>query len=115
LDNLLREKSNNQIYFHAEFLKECFKENVIIPTGLAVSIFEKRINEVIKKEKRWVFIYGFPGSMQQLYEFEEKVSIIYTNRVLLTTINIKNKLYTISELLGRGNVPACRRIGTISK
>ena len=60
-------------------------------------------------------MHGFPENMRELLEFEEKVSITHVNRTLLTSVDTKNKLYIASEVLSRGNAPACRKAGTIFK
>ena len=113
LDDVLSEKSNDQKYSHIEFVKDCLREHVVVPTGLAISLLERKINEGIKEGKSWILVRGFPESMQQLLELEEKISITYVDRALLTSVGAKNKLHTVSELLNRGNAPACRKAGTI--
>jgi hypothetical protein len=96
LDDVLYEKSNDETYPHAEFVKDCLKENVVVPIGLAISLLEKKINEGIEDGK-WILVRGFPESMQQLVEFEEKVGITYVDRILLISVGAKIKLYTTSE------------------
>jgi putative hydrolases of HD superfamily len=113
LNDVLREKSNDQTYLHAKFVKECLEEKVNIPTDLAISLLETKINKGIKEGNRWILVYGFPESMHQLLEFEEKVSITYVDRALLTPAGAKNKLHTTSDVLSRGNAQACRKEGPI--
>jgi hypothetical protein len=113
LDDIVREKSDDQTYLHAEFLRDCLTEKVDVPTDLAIGLLEGKINEGIVEGKKWSLVLGFPGSMQELHEFEEKVSMTYVNRTLLTSVGTKKELYTASEVLSRGNAPACKRAGTI--
>lgn len=94
-------------------MKECLEEKVNVPTDLAISLLETKINKGIKDGKRWILVYGFPESMHQLLEFEEKVSITYVDRALLTPAGAKIKLHTTSDVLSRGNAPACRKVGPI--
>ncbi len=114
LDDVLREKSDDQTYLHAEVLKYCLEEKINVPTDLAISLLEEKINEGIEEGKRWSIVRGFPESMQELLEFKERVSIFDVNRALLTSVGSKNKLYTAFELHSRGNAPACRKPGTTS-
>lgn len=93
-------------------MKDYLKENVAVPTGLAISLLERKINEGIKEGRRWILVHRFLECMQYL-GFEEKVSITFVNRTLLTSVGAKNKLHTISEMLSRGNDPTCRKEGTI--
>lgn len=58
-------------------------------------------------------MHGFPESMQKLIKFKEKVSITYANKTLLTSIGAKNKLYTTSRLLSKGNALVYRKTRTI--
>ena len=74
LEHILVEKSKDQSYRHAEFLEDCLKEEVDIPVGLVISLLERKIKEGLK-ERGWSLVYGFPESMEQLLEFERKVSI----------------------------------------
>ena len=106
----MRERSNDPTYPHAKFLKDCLEENVIVPVGLVVKLLDERIDEGAKEGKRWVLVRGFPDTMQQLYEFEEKVSASPVNRIKLTTTGAKGKLHTTSELLSSGNTPTWRTL-----
>ena len=74
LEQILVGKSEDQSYRHAEFLRDCLKEKVDIPVGLVISLLESKIEEGIK-EGSWSLVRGFPESMEQLIEFERKVSI----------------------------------------
>lgn len=109
LDDVLREKSDDRTYLHAKFLKGCFMEKVKVPTELAISLLERKINEGIEVGKKWSIVHGFPESMRELLEFEEKVNITLVNRIRLTSIGTKNELYIASEVLSGGNTPACRK------
>ena len=66
--------SSDPTYLHAAFLKSCLDEKVSVPTGLAIDLLEKRIQEVKSEGKAWVLVRGFPESMEQLCDFEERVS-----------------------------------------
>lgn len=101
LNDVLREKSDDQSYLHAEFLKECLTEKANVPTDLTISLLEGKINEGIEEGKKWSLVRGFPENMRELLEFKEKVSMIHMNRTLLTSTGTKNKLYIASEVLSR--------------
>ncbi|KAL9118279.1 MAG: hypothetical protein Q9187_005177 [Circinaria calcarea] len=73
LEDVLREKSNDQTYLHAKFLKGCLTEKVKVPKELAISLLERKINEGIEAGKKWSIVHGFPESIQELHEFEEKI------------------------------------------
>lgn len=75
LDDVLREKANDQTYLHAKFVRDCLEEEVNVPTQLAVSLLEWKINEGVKEGKRWSVVNGFPENMERLLEFKKKVSI----------------------------------------
>lgn len=115
LDDVLREKSDDQTYIHAEFVKDCLEENVNVPTELAISLLERKINEGIEEGKKWSLVHGFPESMQELLQFEERVSITNVNRTVLTSVGTKDKLYTASEMFSRGNTSAYGKTGTTFK
>lgn len=84
LDDVLREKSNDQTYPHAEFIKDCLKEKVDIPKELTISLLERRINEGIEEGKKWSLVHGFPEYIQEVLEFEEKVGLTAISKTLLT-------------------------------
>jgi len=115
LDDVLREKSDDQSYLHAEFLKECLTEKANVPTELAISLLEGKINEGIEKGKKWSLVHGFPQNRRELLQFEEKVSMTHMNRTLLTSTGAKKELHFASEVLSRGNTPAYRKAGTFLK
>lgn len=72
---MLREKADDQTYLHAKFVRDCLEEEVNVPTQLAISLLEWKINEGIKEGKSWSLVGGFPESMERLLEFKKKVSI----------------------------------------
>jgi putative hydrolase of HD superfamily len=74
LNEVLREKSDDKTYLHAKFVKECLEEEVKVPTQLAISLLESKINEGMIEGKRSL-VRGFPENMEQLDEFKRKVSI----------------------------------------
>lgn len=80
LDDVLREKSEDQTYPHAEFVKDCLKERVDVPRDLKISLLERKINEGIEEGKKWSLVYGFPECIQELLEFEEKVGLTHVNK-----------------------------------
>ncbi|KAK3173428.1 hypothetical protein OEA41_006757 [Lepraria neglecta] len=73
LGDVLRERSNDHTYPHADFLENCLDESVKIPTGLSISLLEKSITKGMKDGKRWILMRGFPESTEELHEFEDKV------------------------------------------
>lgn len=60
MDDVLREKSDDQTYPHAELVKDCLKEKVDVPRDLKISLLERKINEGIEEGKKWSLVYGFP-------------------------------------------------------
>jgi len=99
LGDVLRERSDNQTYLHAKFLKDCLEEDVHVPIQLAISLLEWKINEGIKEGKRWSLVRGFPENTEQLVEFKKKVSVMHVDRTLFTSIGPKIKLHAVPELL----------------
>jgi len=75
LDDILREMSDDPTYPHAEFVKSCLEEKVDVPRELSISLLERKINEGIEEGKTWSLVHGFPNCIQELLEFEEKVSL----------------------------------------
>jgi len=72
LPELFYEKSNDQAYPHAKFLRDCLEHNVNVPTDLTTNLVEKKIQDETD-ERRWALLHGFPENMRQLNDFEQKV------------------------------------------
>jgi len=72
--HILVEKSEDQSYRHVEFLRDCLREEVDISVSLVISLLETKIKEGIE-ERGWSLVCGFSTSMDQLLEFERKVSM----------------------------------------
>ena len=79
LDDLLREKSDDQTYPHAEFVKNCLEEKVDVPRELKINLLDRKIHQGIEEGKKWSLVHGFPKCMQDLHEFEEKVGLNHRN------------------------------------
>ena len=75
LDDVLREKSDDRSYPHAKFVKDCLEEKVEVPMELKINLLERKINQGTAEGKKWSLVHGFPQSMQELLEFEEKVGL----------------------------------------
>lgn len=75
MNKVLREKSDDKTYLHAKFVKDCLAEEVKVPTQLAISLLESKINEGIKEGRRWSLMREFLENMEPLVEFKKKVSI----------------------------------------
>ena len=75
LDDVLREKSDDQTYPHAEFVKDCLEEKVDVPRELKINLLERKINKGIEGGKNWSLVHGFPDCKKELLEFEEKVGL----------------------------------------
>jgi len=80
LDDILREKSDDPTYPHANFVKDCLEEKVEVPRELEIRLLERKINEGIGEGKKWSLVHGFPECMQELLEFEEKVSLTHVDK-----------------------------------
>ena len=115
LNNVFREKFDNQTYLHAKFLKACLAEKVNVLTKLTVSLLKRKINEEIKVGKKWSIVHGFPESMRELLKFKKKVNTIYINRTLLISAGTKNELYIAFKVLSEGNTPAFKKARPILK
>ena len=72
--DVLHERSNDHTYLHANFVKHCLEEQVDVPRDLAIDLLERKINEGVKEGKKWSLVCGFPESVEELLQFEEKVS-----------------------------------------
>lgn len=51
LDDVLREKSDDQTYLHAEYLKDCLKEKVDVPGELGISLLESKSMKEYRKAR----------------------------------------------------------------
>lgn len=89
LDNVLREKSDDHTYPHADFVKQCLEEKVDVPRELTISLLEREVNKGIEEGKKWSLVHGFPECRADLLEFEEKVGLTHVNRTLLTSSRYK--------------------------
>ena len=85
LEDVLREKSDDQTYLHAEFVKDCLND---VSRELIISLLERKINEGIEGGKKWSIVHGFPECLQDLFEFEEKVGLIHVNHHLINLITL---------------------------
>jgi putative hydrolase of HD superfamily len=75
LDEVLREKANDDTHPCAKYIQHCIQEDIQVPIQLAISILERKINEGIQKGMKWTLLRGFPESIQHLTVFQEQVSI----------------------------------------
>lgn len=98
LDDVLREKSEDQIYPHAEFVKECLEEKVDVPRELKISLLERKINDGIEEGKKLSLVHGFPECIQELLEFEEKVGLTHVNKTLLTSGRCRKQITLYSSI-----------------
>jgi putative hydrolases of HD superfamily len=57
-------------------VRDCLEEEVDVPIGLVVSLLEEKIEGM--RDGGWILVCGFPASLDQLLEFERKVSISQT-------------------------------------
>ena len=80
LDDVLREKSDDQTYPYAEFVKDCLEEKVDVLRDLKISLLERKINKGIEEGKKWSLVHGFPECIQELLEFEEKVGFTHVHK-----------------------------------
>lgn len=56
-------------------MKDCLEEKVEVPMELKINLLERKINQGTAEGKKWSLVHGFPQSMQELLEFEEKVGL----------------------------------------
>ena len=103
LDDVLREKSDDQTYLHAAFVKDCLEEKVDVPRELTINLLERKINEGIEEGKKWSLVHGFPECIQELLEFEEKVGVTHVIKTLLTSGRCKKQItlcFSTAQLRG---------------
>ena len=98
LDDVLREKSDDQTYLHAKFLKDCLEEKVDVPRELTVSLLEEKINQGGEDGRKWSLVHGFPESIQDLLEFEGKVQ--KTNYTVLLNCTAEGMLKRVGRSEG---------------
>lgn len=72
LESVIRERSEDPMFLHAEYLRHCLVEGLPIPTDLVVNILDDKIEEGARQD-RWTLICGFPANLESLVEFEKKV------------------------------------------
>jgi hypothetical protein len=77
--DLLREERDRPASVFAEFLDESFKESVKIPSPLTVNLLVRKMSAAAAKGKKKFLMDGFPTSLDQLKEFELKVSHLFTS------------------------------------
>lgn len=58
LNAVLHEKSDDQTYFHAGFVKNCFRKNVNVFRKIKINLLEKKVNKRINK-KKWNLVHEF--------------------------------------------------------
>jgi hypothetical protein len=107
MDDVLREKSDDQTYLHAEFVKDCLKEKVDVPRDLTISLLERKINEGIGEGKKWSLVHGFPKCIQELLEFEKKVGLTHVDKTLLISGRCKKQItlcFSSAQLRGCSSV-----------
>ena len=83
LDDVFREKANDQEFPHFKFVEFCLKNELQFPTDLAIDVIESKINERGEggEGDKWKVVYGL--SMQDLVMFQQKVSISQLHRACL--------------------------------
>ena len=79
MGDVLREKSDDQTYPHAKFVKDCLKEKVNVPKELMIGLLEGKINQGME-EGKWSLVHEFPRCIEELLEFEEKVGFSYASK-----------------------------------
>lgn len=82
--DLLRQKSTDSGFQHNDFLRDCLKSNVSVPTGLLMKLLDEEILDEYRRGMQWILVVGFPDSPRQLVQFEETVSTSNENVKILT-------------------------------
>ena len=91
LEQILVEKSKEQSYRYAAFLRDCLKDEVDIAVDLVISLLESKIEEGIEG-RGWSLVCGFPNSRDQLLEFERKVSMMPPRTTTANTCRSKKQI-----------------------
>ena len=60
-------------------MRSCLDEQIDVTRELAISLLERKINEGMERGKKWSVVNGFPTCIQELLEFERKVSLATVN------------------------------------
>lgn len=110
LPEVFYEKSNDQAYPHAKFLRDCLEHNINVPTDLTTNLVEKKIQDETD-ERKWALLHGFPENMRQLNDFEQKVSIFIQVECTLTPGRFKNTTmycFWTAQRKNLANVRKCR-------
>ncbi|KAM0794840.1 hypothetical protein BDR22DRAFT_814463, partial [Usnea florida] len=91
LEHVLAEKSKETSYRYSGLLTDCLKDEVDIPVDLVISLLESKIEDAIQ-ERGWSLVCGFPKSIDQLLEFERKVSITPIRKNTANCVRSKNQI-----------------------
>lgn len=73
----LQSKGEDSSYFHAEFVKNCFRQNIDVPSDLKASLLGQIMDACTASGAKGFLIDGFPTSMQELNKFKANVSLAY--------------------------------------
>lgn len=71
--DLLREEQNRPDSIFCDFIRDSFRDSVIIPPDLSMLLLKDRI-QTIRSQNKGVLIDGFPRSVGQAQAFEQWVS-----------------------------------------
>jgi UMP-CMP kinase len=75
--DLLREERDRPASNFADFIDESMRSAVTIPAQLTVSLLHTKMSGAIREGTTRFLVDGFPRSMDQAIEFEQKVSLDY--------------------------------------
>ena len=77
LGGRLREKSDDQTYLHAGFVKDCLDEKVDVPRELKISLLERKINEGIEGGKSGASCTGFQNAYKNFSKLKKRL-VLFT-------------------------------------
>lgn len=87
LNDILHEYSADQGFHLAQYLQQCFRENIEVAAHAVVDLLKKKLDEI--KDGQWVVVRGFPENTEQLLWFERLVSDV--SHKLINTYHSRSK------------------------
>lgn len=66
-----------------------------VPRDLKICLLDKKVNEGIEKGEKWSLVHGFPESIQEVIEFEEKVGLCYHKLNPTHTLQMQKTNYSL--------------------
>ncbi len=85
---LLREEANRPSSVYADFINKSILESIVIPAQLTCDLIKTKMNSAMQKGIKAFLIDGFPRSLDQAINFEEKVCTGPASNIAYLTIGL---------------------------